>query len=93
MKNMNLVSVFAIAITVGSTAMYAPAAFAVSCTEQGKKCETYARTSPQVPVNLRQDAISACRANTRKCKVSCKAGDKVHMGVLGTTRYPVDTCG
>jgi hypothetical protein len=66
--------------------------FAVSCTEQGGKCRTWASGQGAEAGKY----AARCSSEARACINRCKAGNKVFIGVYsgagGGQSYPIDEC-
>ena len=74
----------ALALALGATLAATPAA-AVSCTEQGAACAAWA-------TGQYAGYKGKCAKEIAACKVRCKAGRKVFIGVLVGNSYPIDSC-
>lgn len=66
--------------------------FAVSCTQQGGTCKTWASGQGADAAKY----AAKCSSEVKACIARCKAGNKVFIGVYsgagGGQNYPIDEC-
>jgi hypothetical protein len=75
-------------ILVAFISLSSTSAFAVSCTQQGGECRSWAAGQGA------QAAMFAAKCNTeiKTCIARCKAGNKVFIGVSQGLQYPISDC-
>lgn len=75
-------------ILVAFTSLMSTSAFAVSCTQQGGECRSWAAGQGE-----KAAAFSAkCNAEVKACINRCKGGNKVFIGVSQGLAYPITEC-
>ena len=82
----HITGAFVLAVVV--TAAASTSAFAVSCTQQGGECRSWA-------AGQRAQAAmfgAKCNAEVKTCINRCKAGNKVFIGVSQGLQYPISEC-
>jgi hypothetical protein len=84
MKGFLIGSAFAVAVLAANTS-----AFAVSCTQQGGECRSWASGQ-----GAQASMFTArCNAEVKTCISRCKAGNKVFIGVSSSPQqYPITEC-
>jgi hypothetical protein len=82
----HILGAFVLAVVV--TAAASTSAFAVSCTQQGGECRSWAAGQ-----GAQAAMFSAkCNAEVKTCIARCKAGNKVFIGVSQGLQYPISEC-
>lgn len=74
-----LTLVFGLTIGLGN-------AFALSCSQRDARCR-----SPD-PAHNKGATAAQCSAALNQCKRDCKAGNKVYVGPVSGTVFPVTSC-
>lgn len=84
MRNTMMSFVLAAAVAAATST----SAFAVSCTQQGGECRSWAAGQ-----GAQAAMFSAkCNAEVKACINRCKAGNKVFIGVSQGLQYPITEC-
>lgn len=75
-------------VVVAFFSLISTSAFAVSCTQQGGECRSWAAGQ-----GAQAGMFSAkCNAEVKACIARCKAGNKVFIGVSQGLAYPISEC-
>ena len=83
MKKLIAATALASSVFLASTS-----AFAVSCTQQGAECRSWAAGQGAQAASF----SAKCNAEVRSCIARCKAGNKVFIGVSAGLQYPISEC-
>ena len=75
-------------ILVAIISLTSTSAFAVSCTQQGGECRSWAAGQ-----GAQASMFAAkCNAEVKTCIARCKSGNKVFIGVSQGLHYPISEC-
>jgi hypothetical protein len=75
-------------ILVAFISLTSTSAFAVSCTEQGGECRSWAAGQGAQAAMF----TAKCNAEVKTCINRCKGGNKVFIGVSQGLAYPISDC-